>query len=160
MAAARPFDAQAQQVDRSRRVSALEEAKRTFEKIYLPSEAERSDYITRLRKSCRRETDEWQTIDAEIKRHPAADDSDSKILSGRLVGKWASPRHDYLYRADGMIRAIETGRAGSVGRAELALRLIRDDRGTRAEARRSYRLWRLQSAQGRVNFSVGTKKYA
>ena len=93
--------AQAQQVDRSRRVSALEEAKRTFEKIYLPSEAERSDYITRLRKSCRRETDEWQTIDAEIKRHPAADDSDSKILSGRLVGKWASPQHDYLYRAEG-----------------------------------------------------------
>ncbi|MGB9053579.1 MAG: hypothetical protein WCC54_14830, partial [Pseudolabrys sp.] len=48
VATVRPFDAQAQQVDRSRRVSALEEAKRTFEKIYHPSEAERSDYITRL----------------------------------------------------------------------------------------------------------------
>jgi len=27
--------------------------------------------------------------------------SDSKALSARLVGKWESPRHDYLYRADG-----------------------------------------------------------
>ncbi len=40
------------------------------------------------------------------------------------------------------------------------VRKNRDDRGTRAEARRSYRLWRLQSAQGTVNFSVRTKKYA
>ncbi|MGB7005430.1 MAG: hypothetical protein WBE05_13510, partial [Pseudolabrys sp.] len=68
------------------------------------------------RKGCRRETDEWQTMDAEIKRHPAADDSDSKILSGRLVGKWASPRHDYLYRADGswtMLSADEGTTHGS-----------------------------------------------
>jgi hypothetical protein len=120
VAAARPFDAQARQVDRSRRVSALEEAKRTFEKISHPSEAERSDYITRLvrmrEKAAGVKTDEWQTIDAEIKRHPAADDSDSKILSGRLVGKWASPRHDYLYRADGswtMLSADEGTTHGS-----------------------------------------------
>jgi hypothetical protein len=45
--------------------------------------------------------DEWQTIDTEIKQHPAPKDSDGKIFSGRLVGKWRSPRHDYLYRDDG-----------------------------------------------------------
>jgi hypothetical protein len=51
--------------------------------------------------AARLKTDEWQAIDAEIKRHPAPSDSDSKKLSSVLVGEWASPRHDYLYRADG-----------------------------------------------------------
>ncbi|HZC55918.1 MAG TPA: hypothetical protein VE396_07700 [Xanthobacteraceae bacterium] len=46
-------------------------------------------------------TDEWQAIGAEIKRHPAPNDSDSKTLTGLLVGEWKSPRHDYLYWADG-----------------------------------------------------------
>jgi hypothetical protein len=37
--------------------------------------------------------------DAEIKQHPAP--NDGKALSMLLVGKWESPRHDHLYRADG-----------------------------------------------------------
>jgi hypothetical protein len=80
-------------------------AKRDYEKIPKPSEAARSDYITRLvrmrEKAARLKTDEWQAIDAEIKRHPAPSDADSQKLSSLLVGKWESPRHDYLYRADG-----------------------------------------------------------
>src|SRR5262249_7300918 len=44
-------------------------------------------------------TDAWQAIDAEIKQHPAP--ADAKALSQRLVGEWQSPRHEYLYRADG-----------------------------------------------------------
>jgi hypothetical protein len=62
-------------------------------------------YITRLvrlrKGAARRKTDAWQVIDAEIKQHPVPSDSDSKTLSNLLVGKWESPRHDYLYRADG-----------------------------------------------------------
>jgi hypothetical protein len=46
-------------------------------------------------------TDEWQTIDAEIMRHPAPRDSDAQALSKMLVGEWASPRHEYIYRSDG-----------------------------------------------------------
>jgi hypothetical protein len=104
-AAAWPLGARAQQSGHMRYVRALQEAKRDYEKIPKPSEAVRSDYITRLvrmrEKGARLKTDEWQAIDAEIKRHPTPSDSDSKKLSSLLVGEWASPRHDYLYRADG-----------------------------------------------------------
>jgi hypothetical protein len=85
-------------------LAALEQAKRSHAKVSRPSEAARSAYITsliRLReKAARSKTDEWKAIDAEIKRHPAPNDI-GKILSDRLIGKWASPRHEYLYRADG-----------------------------------------------------------
>jgi hypothetical protein len=33
-------------------------------------------------------------------QHPAPNDSDGESLSSLFVGKWQSPRHDYLYRAD------------------------------------------------------------
>src|SRR2546425_3966802 len=104
-AATWPSAARAQQAGHMRYVRALQEAKRDYERISKPSEAVRSDYITRLvrmrEKAARLKTNEWQAIDAEIKRHPAPSDSDSKKLSSLLVGEWASPRHDYLYRADG-----------------------------------------------------------
>lgn len=100
-----PFGARARQQDRSQNVGDLEEAKRQFEKISQPSETARSDYITRLvrmrKKAARLNTDEWKRIDDEIRQHPVPKESDSKTLSGRLVGKWSSPRHDYRYRGDG-----------------------------------------------------------
>ena|SRR5882724_5541393 len=115
-AAAWPFAAQAQQSGRMRTVGALQEAKRDYEKASHPSEAARSNYITRLvpmrQKAARLKTGDWQAADTEIKRHPAPKDSDSKTLSSLLVGKWQSPRHDYLYRADGtwtMLPAEEDG---------------------------------------------------
>jgi hypothetical protein len=40
-------------------------------------------------------------INAELKKHPAPKDSDSKKLSELLVGKWRSPRHVYIFSADG-----------------------------------------------------------
>src|SRR5215813_5203374 len=102
-AAAYPAAARGQQSGRY--VRALQAAKRDYEKMSKPSEAARSDYITRLvrmrEEAARLKTDEWQAIDAEIKRHPAPDDSDSKKLSSLLVGEWKSPRHDYLFRPDG-----------------------------------------------------------
>ena len=104
-AATWPLAARSQQAAHLRYVRALQEAKRDYEKISKPSEAARSDYITRLvrmrEKAARLRTDEWQAIDAEIKLHPAPSDADGKKLSSLLVGEWASPRQDYLYRADG-----------------------------------------------------------
>ena len=62
---------------------ALQEAKRDYDKISKPSEAVRSDYITRLvrirEKAARLKTDDWQAIVAEIKRHLAPSDSDSPL---------------------------------------------------------------------------------
>jgi hypothetical protein len=91
--------------ERSHNVGGFEEAKRHFDKISQPSETARSAYITRLvrmrGKAARQKTGEWKAIDNEIRQHPAPKDSDGKILSGRLVGKWSLPRHDYLYKGDG-----------------------------------------------------------
>jgi hypothetical protein len=100
-AAAWPFAIRAQQPNRTRILGVLEKARRDYRKIFRPSEADRSNYITRLVRLRERaaKTGEWQAIDAEIRRHPAP--ADSKILSGLLVGQWDSPRHEYLYRADG-----------------------------------------------------------
>jgi hypothetical protein len=74
-------------------------------KFLLPAKQTGRNYITRLirlrEKAVRARTDEWRAIDTEIKRHPAPSDADSKIFSSLLVGQWESPRHDYLYRADG-----------------------------------------------------------
>jgi len=100
-----PVAVRAQPPGRARYAGALDKAKRDYEKISHPSEADRSKYITRLvrlrEKAADAKTDEWQAIDSEIKQRPAPSDSDGKTLSGLLVGQWESPRHDYLYRADG-----------------------------------------------------------
>jgi hypothetical protein len=88
-----------------RYLHALATAKRHYASISKPSEAARADYITRLDrlrdKAADAKTDAWQAIDAEIKQHPAPQDADNKALSALRVGQWESPRHDYLYRADG-----------------------------------------------------------
>ena len=111
VAAAWPFATSAQQPDRMRNLGALERVKRDYEKISHPNEADRSNYITRLvrlrEKAVRAKTDEWQAIDAEIKRHPAPSDADSAISSSLLVGQWQSPRHDYLFRAEDELMALK-----------------------------------------------------
>jgi hypothetical protein len=100
-----PLVASAKQPVGARYVGALAQIKHDYGKIFHPSEAARADYVTRLirlrEQAARTKTDAWQAIDAEIKQHPAPNDSDSKALSNLLVGKWESPRHDYLYGADG-----------------------------------------------------------
>jgi len=86
-AVAWPFKARARQPDRSQNVGGLEEAKRHFDKISQPSEAARSDFITRVvrmrEKAARQKTDEWKAIENEIRQHPAPKESDGEVLSGR-----------------------------------------------------------------------------
>jgi len=84
----------------------LRAAKERFKRSSHPSEADRQRYIVGLaalrdKFAQARQTSDWQAIDAEIRRHPAPRASDSNALSKILVGKWASPRHEYLFRADG-----------------------------------------------------------
>jgi hypothetical protein len=43
----------------------------------------------------------WQAVDAEIAQHPASANADSDVVSKLRVGVWHSPRHDYLFMADG-----------------------------------------------------------
>src|SRR3954465_3744934 len=72
-AAAWPFGVCAQPPDRRRTPGAFDKAGRDYAKISRPTEANRLDYITRLVRLREQaaKTDQWQAIDAEIKRHPA-----------------------------------------------------------------------------------------
>lgn len=84
----------------------LQTARERFQRSPHPSEADRQRYIISLaglrdRFAEARKTADWQAVDAEIRRHPAPKNSDSNALSKILVGEWASPRHEYLFRANG-----------------------------------------------------------
>ncbi len=92
----------------------LREARREYEAS--PSEAARIRFVihlARLRDRLVREhKDGWQAVDAEVVRHPMASNVDSELLRKRVIGKWASPRHSYLYRPDGtwtMLPEFEDG---------------------------------------------------
>jgi hypothetical protein len=100
-----PLAARAQQDPGARYAQTLGEMKRAYGKIAHPGETARVDYILRLirlrEQAARVKSDAWQAIDAEIREHPAPIDADSAVLSRLRVGEWESPRHEYLYRADG-----------------------------------------------------------
>ena len=76
-----------------------------FDSLQHPTEAERVQYITalvRLRESFTRvDYKKMEAIDSEIIKHPMPAGVDAAKLRERLVGHWTSPRHGYLYRADG-----------------------------------------------------------
>jgi hypothetical protein len=80
-------------------------ARRHFEALKNPTEADRVRYISRLvrlRESfTRRDADMMLAIDKEVIRHPMPMPSDPYEIVKRVVGKWTSPRHQYLYRPDG-----------------------------------------------------------
>ncbi|HEX4409874.1 MAG TPA: hypothetical protein VH206_13965 [Xanthobacteraceae bacterium] len=100
-----PPAARAQYTTDARNQRAFDKLKRGFGQITKPSERARMAYVSNLiplrDKAAKTKSDLWQTIDAEVKAHPAPTNSDSKALSALLAGQWTSPRHDYLYRADG-----------------------------------------------------------
>ena len=83
----------------------LVDAHGKFDSLQHPTEADRVGYITqlvRLREPLpRQDADKMLAIDKEIMRYPMPTPSDSLALAKLIVGKWTSPRHQYLYRADG-----------------------------------------------------------
>jgi len=75
-------------------------------------EAARVTYVTKLaqiadrlvsdyRQSGQRHDELMTAINSELQKHPAPKDIDSKKLSQLLVGRWESPRHTYVFRANG-----------------------------------------------------------
>jgi len=83
----------------------LVDARRTFESLPHPSEADRVRYVTRLirlRESfTRAQANIMFAIDTEVLRHPMPTTIDKNILIKRLIGRWQSPRRPYFYHADG-----------------------------------------------------------
>jgi hypothetical protein len=92
----------------------LESAKQEYEQaVPHDNEAARVRYVNKLagildgfvaeyRKTGTHKDDQYVgALQAELKAHPAPMDSDATKLSAFIVGKWKSPRHDYLFRRDG-----------------------------------------------------------
>jgi hypothetical protein len=78
----------------------------------LACESARLAYVIKLAKIRDRQIqNDWKTgdnnfdsanaVNEELQKHPAPANSDSKKLRQLLVGKWESPRHTYVYRANG-----------------------------------------------------------
>src|SRR6266550_3496968 len=82
----------------------LRDARRQFEALKHPSEADRVRYITglvRLRESfTRADAEIMHAIDAEVLRHPMPATVDVRVLAKRLIGRWQSPRRAYFYHRD------------------------------------------------------------
>lgn len=89
----------------------LEAAKQQFVQSS-HDEAARVPYVTKLaeianrlvseyRRSGQRNDELMSSINSELQKHPAPKEIDSKKLSQLLAGKWESPRHTYVYRANG-----------------------------------------------------------
>lgn len=84
----------------AREPAELAAARTKFKQSSSHAEADRQQYIEtliRLRDKYK-ETADWQAVDAEVRRHPAPADVNFSPLR---VGKWESPRHEYLFRKDG-----------------------------------------------------------
>ena len=83
----------------------LTDARREFESLQYPTEADRIHYVTRLVRLretfTRRDAEMMFAIDKEVIRHPMPVPADPHELTKRIVGRWTSPRHQYLYRANG-----------------------------------------------------------
>lgn len=78
--------------------------KKKFGQISRPTEAQRQKYILGLAELRSRyakadRTEDWQAVDAEILRHPSP--ANTKAYTKLMPGEWVSPRHAYIYRADG-----------------------------------------------------------
>src|SRR5947207_10201223 len=83
----------------------LIELRRKFESLHHQTEVDRVRYITelaRLRETfTRAEYKKMDAIDNEVIKHPMPPNVDASVLRKRIVGRWTSPRHTYLYRDDG-----------------------------------------------------------
>ena len=89
----------------------LRDARREFDSIKHPTEADRVQYVTRLvrlrERLTRADTEALDAIDAEVIRHPMPADAAPPDLAKRLIGRWQSPRRPYFYHADGTWRSNE-----------------------------------------------------
>lgn len=97
----------------------LVEAKKEFAELAHPIEADRQDYILGLAKlraafADEDQTKSWTAVDAEIRQHPAPEDTDR--YTKLMIGKWNSPRHEYVYRADGTWTMLPEEEGATSGR--------------------------------------------
>jgi hypothetical protein len=103
----------------------LVDARRRFEALKHPTEADRVRYVTRLVRLretfTRAEAEIMLAIDAEVRRHPMPEAAaHTETLRKRVTGRWQSPRRPYFYHADGTWLSNEDtpGNTGGTWRIE------------------------------------------
>ena len=79
-------------------------ARKKFASLPNPTEADRQNYLlelSKLRESLANNAsgEDCFKVDAEIRRYPAPENIEG--YSKLMAGKWSSPRHEYIYRANG-----------------------------------------------------------
>jgi hypothetical protein len=82
----------------------LTAAKKEYAQIAHPDEAAREHYVqtlAALRDKLAKSKGDWQSVDAELRKHPAPKDANSATYTNLRVGEWTSPRHGYVYRKNG-----------------------------------------------------------
>jgi hypothetical protein len=102
----------------------FEAAKQEYEQSSR-DETARVAYVTKLaqiKERLLREQNEQadnlkRAINSECQKHPTPKDVDSKKLKQLIVGKWASPRHTYVYLANGKC-GMEGGALGNSWRIQ------------------------------------------
>ncbi len=105
--------------DQTSDVPGLEAAKTEYD-TSSHDEAARVRYVTKLAGMLGQGMEYWwrthdrmggpnlDGVEEELIKHPAPGNADSKELSRLLVGKWLSPRHVYVFRADGTYGLVDT----------------------------------------------------
>ena len=97
----------------------LVQAKNQFAQLPDPTEADRQNYLlelSNLRESLAGNagSEDCSKVDAEIRQHPAPEDT--KGFTKLMVGKWSSPRHEYVYRPDGTWSMLPEEEGATSGR--------------------------------------------
>jgi hypothetical protein len=87
------------------------------------TEQDRQNYLVKLARLRDRlarslNVEECLAVDTEIRRHPAPDDTEG--YTQLIVGEWSSPRHAYLYRADGTWSMLPEEEGTTRGRWRIA----------------------------------------
>ena len=82
----------------------LVQARNQFTQLPNHTEADRQNYLlelSTLRASLAENagSEDCFQVDAEIRRHRAPENTEG--YTKLMAGKWSSPRHEYIYRADG-----------------------------------------------------------
>jgi hypothetical protein len=85
--------------------------------------------IGRYRENGERNDEAMTEINAELKKHPLPADSDSRKLTKFLIGKWDSPRHTYIFNANGKY-GVEDGSINRSWQIKGNQLIENDSRGT------------------------------
>ncbi len=73
-------------------------------------------HIARFVKTGERDDGATAAIEAELGRHPAPAATDGAALAKILPGKWQTPRHTFLYQADGSFHLLPLDMDGGTNR--------------------------------------------